>query len=131
MPKTTLSEIDPIKDTYGLSNLQIQEWEIVVGTRQYYLQLSYHKKFENYDNFTQAKWRPWSRDMNEIMNFVRRHGYYYLVRQKYNIYFKKLKVIQRIMAEEYIYIADRPISLDDLKIKLYQVEAKNPSFYSN
>ena len=98
--------------------------------RQYQLQLSYHKNVENCDNFTQAEWRQWSRDMNEIMNFVRRHDYYYLIRQGSNTHFEKLEVVQRVSIQEYVYIADRPILLDNLKIKLCQVEAKDPSFCS-
>ena len=61
--------------------------------RQYQFQLSYHKKVENCDNFTQAKWRQWSRDMNEIMNFIGKYNYYYLTGQGYNTHFEKLKIV--------------------------------------
>ena len=69
--------------------------------------------------------------MNEIMNFVRRYSYFYLIRQGYNTHFKKLQIVQRIMVEEYFYGADQFISLDDLKIKLCQVKAKDPSLHPN
>ena len=49
----------------------------------------------------------------------------------YNTHFEKLKIVQRINVQKYVYIADRPIFLNNLKIKLYQVKAKNPSFCPN
>ena len=55
IPKTVPSEIDPMEETYGLSNLKIKEREIIVKNQQYQLQLSYHEKHENCDDFTQAE----------------------------------------------------------------------------
>ena len=118
IPKTALSKIDSMEDTYRLSKLQIEEWKVIVENWQYQLQLSYHEKHKNYDNFTQAKWRQWSKDMNEIINNVEKYNYYYLTRQGYNTHFEKLQVVLRVMAEEYVYGADWPISLNNLKIKL-------------
>ena len=69
--------------------------------------------------------------MNEIMNNVGRHGYYYFTGQGYNTYFEKLRVVSRVMAEKYVFGADQPISLNALKAKLCQVKAKDPDFCSN
>ena len=69
--------------------------------------------------------------MNEIMNFVGRHRCYYLTGQGYNTRFEKLRVVQRVMAEEYVYDADRPISLNALKDKLCQIKAKDPDLCPN
>ena len=69
--------------------------------------------------------------MNKIINFIRRHSYYYLTKLEYNTYFKILEVIQRVSTQKYIYITDRLILLNNLKIKLCQVEVKNPSFCPN
>ena len=54
-PKTVPSKIDPMKNTYGLSDLQIKEQEVIVENRQYQLQLNYYEKHKNCDNFTQAE----------------------------------------------------------------------------
>ena len=69
--------------------------------------------------------------MNKIINFVKKHSYYYLTTQRYNTHFEKLEVVQKVRAQKYIYIIDRPILLDGLKIKLCQVKAKNPSLCPN
>ena len=55
MPKTALFKINPIEDTYKLSKLQIEKREVIVKNQQYQLQLSYYKKHENFDNFTQTE----------------------------------------------------------------------------
>ena len=130
-PKTALSKIDPMEDTYRLSELQIKEQEVIVENWQYQLQFSYHEKHKKCDDFTQAEWRQWSRDMNEIMNNVGKYSYYYLTGQGYNTHFEKLQVVLKVIAEEYIYGADWPISLHALKAKLCQVKAKNPDFCPN
>ena len=52
------------------------------------------------------------------MSFVKQHGYYYLTGQGYNTHFEKLEIVNRVNAEKYIYVADRLIFLDNLKIKL-------------
>ena len=65
------------------------------------------------------------------MNNVRKHGYYYLTGQRYNTHFEKLKVVLRVMAEEYIFGVDRSIFLNALKATLYQVKAKDPNFQPN
>ena len=57
MPKTAPFEVDPMEDTYGLSELQIKEREVFVEDQQYKLQQSYHEKYENCDDFTQAEWK--------------------------------------------------------------------------
>ena len=100
MPKTAPSEVDSMEDTYGLSELQIEEQEVLVENQQYKLQQSYHENHENCDNFTQAEQKQWNRDMNEIMNNVEKHGYYYLTGQGYNTHFEKLRVVWKVMAEE-------------------------------
>ena len=73
----------------------------------------------------------WNKNMNKIVNFVGRHDYYYLIGLEYNTYFEKLKIVQRISMQEYVYVADRCILLDNLKIKLCQVKAKDPSLCPN
>ena len=51
-PKTAPSKIDPMEDTYRLSDLQIKEQKVSVKNRQYQLLLSYHEKHENCNDFT-------------------------------------------------------------------------------
>ena len=46
-----------MEDMYRLSKMQIQKQKNIVKTQQYQLQLSYHKKFDNCNDFTQAKWK--------------------------------------------------------------------------
>ena len=69
--------------------------------------------------------------MNAIISFVKQYDYYYLFRQGYNTYFEKLIIINRVSIEKHVFIADRLIFLDNLKIKLLQVEAKDSSFRPN
>ena len=69
--------------------------------------------------------------MNLIMNFVEQYDYYYLIRQGYITHFEKLIAVKRVSIEKYIFVTDRPIFLDNLKIKLCQVKAKNLSFCPN
>ena len=63
--------------------------------------------------------------MNEIKNNIGRHGYYYLTGQGYNTHFEKLRVVSRVIAEEFIDGTDQLISLNVLKAKLCQVKAKD------
>ena len=55
IPKIVWSKINDMEDTYKFSKMQIQEQENIVETWQYQLQLSYHNKFDNCDNFIQAE----------------------------------------------------------------------------
>ena len=59
-----------MENIYRLSKMQIKKQENIIEMRQYQLQLGYHNKFDNCNNFTQAEQRQWSQNMNKIMNFV-------------------------------------------------------------
>ena len=71
------SKFDPMEDTTGWSDLTKLICENQVEVRQRRLQESYWSKI-NCDDFTQAEWRQWRRDMDSIMRSVGRHDYYYL-----------------------------------------------------
>lgn len=69
--------------------------------------------------------------MDSIMGYVGRHGYFYLTGQGYNTHLEKMWAVSRVTAEEFVPGEDLPISLDDLKAKLRQVEAKDSDLCAN